>query len=235
MKGTLVNTGTVIAGSLIVMGLVLLLAEQVGTRRKELADLTTRDGVAVGLAQSMALVPGVSRSGATISAGLFLGYKREAAARFSFLLSVPAVVLSGLFQLKDIGTDAGPGTAATIVATIVSFVVGYAAIRGPDLWHGGLGWGPRYLVPVTPFVALWLLPVAEALPQAAPWKRLGALGMELRRRRRGGRRQGAPRRQLHALARWRRRPPGASGRGAATLQPPASWISSTTSGGLRWA
>lgn len=117
-----------IAGSLIVMGLVLLLAEQVGTRRKELADLTTRDGVAVGLAQSMALVPGVSRSGATISAGLFLGYKREAAARFSFLLSVPAVVLSGLFQLKDIGAGDGPGLVPTVVATLVSFVVGYAAI-----------------------------------------------------------------------------------------------------------
>lgn len=117
-----------IAGALIVMGLVLLLAEKVGSRTKDLSHVTTRDGVAVGLAQSMALVPGVSRSGATISAGLFLGYDRESAARFSFLLSIPAVVLSGLFQLKDIGTDAGPGTAATIVATIVSFVVGYAAI-----------------------------------------------------------------------------------------------------------
>ena len=117
-----------IAGALIVMGLVLLLAEKVGTRTKDVGHLTTRDGVAIGLAQSMALVPGVSRSGATISAGLFLGYDRESAARFSFLLSIPAVVLSGLFQLKDIGTDGGPGAAATVVATLVSFAVGYAAI-----------------------------------------------------------------------------------------------------------
>ena len=63
------------------------------------------------------------------------------------------------------------------LAMTISFVVGYAAIRGPELWHGGLGWGPRYLVPVTPFVALWLLPVAEALAESAPWKRLGALGV----------------------------------------------------------
>jgi undecaprenyl-diphosphatase len=117
-----------IAGTLIVMGLVLLLAERVGARRKQVTDLTTRDGVVVGLAQSLALVPGVSRSGATISAGLFLGYTREAAARFSFLLSVPAVVLSGLFQLKDIGAGDGPGPVPTVLATLVSFVVGYAAI-----------------------------------------------------------------------------------------------------------
>jgi len=117
-----------IAGTLIVMGLVLLVAEKVGTRTRELEDLTTPHGVAVGLAQSMALVPGVSRSGSTITAGLFLGYSREAAARFSFLLSVPAVVLSGLFQLKDVGAGDGPGLGPTVVAAVVSFVVGYAAI-----------------------------------------------------------------------------------------------------------
>ena len=117
-----------IAGTLIVLGLVLLWAEKVGTRRKTLDDISTRDGIAVGLAQSMALIPGVSRSGATISAGLFLGFDREDAARFSFLLSIPAVVLSGLFQLKDIGAGDGPGTTATVLATLVSFVVGYAAI-----------------------------------------------------------------------------------------------------------
>jgi undecaprenyl-diphosphatase len=133
-----------IAGALIVMGLVLLWAEKVGSRSKGLDELTTRDGVAVGLAQSMALVPGVSRSGATISAGLFLGSDRETAARFSFLLSIPAVVLSGLFQLKDIGSDAGPGAAATVVATLVSFAVGYGAIA----------WLLRYLArhPTTVFV-----------------------------------------------------------------------------------
>ena len=125
-----------IAGTLIVLGLVLLVAERVGAHRKTIDDLTTRDGVAVGVAQSMALVPGVSRSGATISAGLFLGYTREDAARFSFLLSIPAVVLSGLFSLKDVGAGDGAGPVATVVATLVSFVVGYAAIA----------WLLRYLV-----------------------------------------------------------------------------------------
>lgn len=118
----------VIAGTLIILGLVLLAAEKVATRRKTLDDVTTRDGVAIGLAQSLALVPGVSRSGATISAGLFLGYTREDAARFSFLLSIPAVVLSGLYSLKDLGAGDGPGMTPTIIATVVSFVVGYAAI-----------------------------------------------------------------------------------------------------------
>ncbi|QXC63266.1 undecaprenyl-diphosphate phosphatase [Aquihabitans sp. G128] len=119
-----------IAGTLIVMGLVLLYAEKVATRRKELDDVDTRDGVAIGLAQSLALVPGVSRSGSTISAGLFLGYTREAAARFSFLLSIPAVVLSGLFSLKDLGSNEGASVGAlpTAIATAVSFGVGYLAI-----------------------------------------------------------------------------------------------------------
>ncbi len=123
-----------IAGALIVVGLLLLLAEKVGTRRKTMVDLTPRDGVAIGLAQSLALVPGVSRSGATIGAGLFLGYDRADAARFSFLLSVPAVVLSGLFQLPDVTAGDGPGIVPTVVATIVSFVVGYAAIAWLLRW-----------------------------------------------------------------------------------------------------
>jgi len=117
-----------IASTLIVGGLVLLAAEKVGTRRKRLEDVDTRSGVIIGVAQSAALVPGVSRSGATISAGMFLGLDRESAARFSFLLSIPAVVLSGVYQMTDIGSDAGPGVAATVVATLVSFAVGYASI-----------------------------------------------------------------------------------------------------------
>ena len=126
-----------IAATLIVGGLVLLLAEKVGRRTKTVTDIDTRDGVTIGLAQSMALVPGVSRSGATITAGLFLGYTREDAARFSFLLSIPAVVLSGLFQLKDIGAGDGPGATATILATLVSFVVGYASIAWLLRWLVG--------------------------------------------------------------------------------------------------
>ncbi len=120
----------VIATALIVLGLVLLAAEKVGTRERQLDRITPRDGVVVGLAQALALVPGVSRSGATITAGLFLGLDRAAAARFSFLLSVPAVVLSGLFEMRKFvgegGDDTGAG--ALIVATLLAFVVGYASI-----------------------------------------------------------------------------------------------------------
>ena len=123
-----------IAGTLIVLGLVLLLAEKVSTRTRTLEDVDSRSGVAIGLAQALALVPGVSRSGATISAGLFLGFTREAAARFSFLLSIPAVVLSGLFSLKDLGVGDGVGVAPTVVATVVSFVVGYGAIAWLLRW-----------------------------------------------------------------------------------------------------
>jgi len=116
-----------ISFTLIVGGLVLHWADRVGKRTKGIEHISTKDGVTIGLAQSLALVPGVSRSGSTISAGLFLGFTRESAARFSFLLSIPAVVLSGLFSLKDVGGD-GMDIGPTIVATIVSFVVGYAAI-----------------------------------------------------------------------------------------------------------
>jgi undecaprenyl-diphosphatase len=87
-----------------------------------------RDGWIIGFAQAAALIPGVSRSGATITAGLGLGFTREAAARYSFLLSVPAVVLSGLFELKDVGSGGGYGAFPTIVATILAFVVGYWSI-----------------------------------------------------------------------------------------------------------
>jgi len=109
---------------------VLLVAERVGTRERLEVDLTLRDGVAMGFAQALALVPGVSRSGATITAGLFLGLDRAAAARFSFLLSVPAVVLSGLFELRDFFGHAGDdaGIPALVVATVLAFVVGYASI-----------------------------------------------------------------------------------------------------------
>jgi undecaprenyl-diphosphatase len=117
--------------TLIVLGLVLLLADRLGSQRRTLESLRGREGLLVGFAQAAALVPGVSRSGATISAGLFLGLDRTAAARFSFLLSVPAVVLSGVFELLGIvrgdhGESAG--VAGLVVATLLAFVVGYASI-----------------------------------------------------------------------------------------------------------
>ena len=119
-----------IASALIVMGLLLLAAERVSTRERKMDDLGLRDGVAMGLAQALALVPGVSRSGATITAGLFLGLDRTAAARFSSLLSVPAVILSGAFEMRDFVGEGGGGTDAPglVVATLLAFVVGYASI-----------------------------------------------------------------------------------------------------------
>lgn len=120
-----------VGATLIVFGIVLGVADNVGSRRKDVGDLSFRDGVLIGFAQSLALIPGVSRSGATISAGLFLGLDRAAAARFSFLLAIPAVVLSGLFELKGIlaGEKAvGEPFINVAVATLVAFVVGYAVI-----------------------------------------------------------------------------------------------------------
>lgn len=117
-----------IGASLIVGGALLAFFDMTARREREIATLDQRDGVVIGFAQALALIPGVSRSGATISAGLWRGLTREAAARYSFLLSVPAVVLSGLFELKDVGQGGGAGAAATVLAVLLAFVVGYASI-----------------------------------------------------------------------------------------------------------
>lgn len=120
-----------VGGMLIAFGIVLGLADNIGTRQRQVKDLSFRDGVLIGLAQSLALIPGVSRSGSTISVGLFLGLNRAAAARFSFLLAVPAVVISGFYELYGIlsGEKAvGEPFINVIVATLVSFVVGFAVI-----------------------------------------------------------------------------------------------------------
>jgi undecaprenyl-diphosphatase len=118
-----------IATALIVLGLVLLVAEKVSTRSRSMEQIQARDGLVVGLAQALALVPGVSRSGATITAGLFLGLDRPTAARFSFLLSVPAIVLSGLYGLLEIFTgDEDVSLGALALATIFAFIFGYASI-----------------------------------------------------------------------------------------------------------
>jgi undecaprenyl-diphosphatase len=122
------RTLELIGTMLIVVGLILLAADATSRRERRLEDITMRDGWIIGFAQAAALVPGVSRSGATITAGLGLGFTREAAARYSFLLSVPAMVLSGLFELKDVGDGGGYGAFNTIVATILAFAVGYWSI-----------------------------------------------------------------------------------------------------------
>jgi len=117
-----------IGSALILFSFVMVLAERVGSRQRDLAEMNGRDGLFVGMAQALALIPGVSRSGATISAGLFRNFDRLAAARYSFLLSVPAVVLSGLFELRKVGEDGSPSVAATAIATLVAFASGYLAI-----------------------------------------------------------------------------------------------------------
>ena len=130
--GNAIETGArslyLIGSALILFSLVMVAAERVGTRRREITEMNARDGLFIGLFQALALIPGVSRSGSTISAGLFRGFDRLAAARYSFLLSVPAVVLSGLFELRKVGENGSPSAAATVVATLVAFVSGYAAI-----------------------------------------------------------------------------------------------------------
>ncbi|MDQ4031990.1 MAG: undecaprenyl-diphosphate phosphatase [Actinomycetota bacterium] len=122
----------IIGSTLIVFGLVLAAAERYGQQRRPLEQLTVTDGVVMGLAQAMALVPGVSRSGGTISAGLFLGLTRPTAVRYSFLLAIPAVIAAGLFQIPDVFTVGGPGLQPTVaqmvVATLLAAAVGYAAI-----------------------------------------------------------------------------------------------------------
>ena len=118
-----------IGTTLIVLGLILGLADSVGGTDKAIRQISLRDAVLMGLAQALALIPGVSRSGATLSMGRLLGYDREAATRYAFLLAIPAVIGAGVFELKDVPNgDNLYGWGPTIVATIVSFVVGYAAI-----------------------------------------------------------------------------------------------------------
>jgi undecaprenyl-diphosphatase len=117
------------ATALIVLGIVLGVADRFSSRKRDLREVGLRDALLLGLAQAAALVPGVSRSGATISMGLFLGMGREAATRFAFLLAIPAVVGAGVFELKEIPNGHNDyGWGPTLVATVVSFVVGYAAI-----------------------------------------------------------------------------------------------------------
>lgn len=134
-----------IGTTLIVLGIVLGIADRVGGTDRTIKQLSMRDAVLMGLAQACALIPGVSRSGATLSMGRFLGYEREAATRYAFLLAIPAVIGAGVFELKDVPGSENPyGWGPTIVATVVSFVVGYAAIA----------WLLRYVTTrsYTPFV-----------------------------------------------------------------------------------
>lgn len=122
----------VIATAMLVFSAVIAAAEYYGRQTRHIEQLTWRDGLLVGIAQCLALVPGVSRSGSTISAGLFLGLDRELSARFGFLLGIPAVLASGLFSLPDAFHPVTEGMSATgpqlLVSVVIAFVVGFAAI-----------------------------------------------------------------------------------------------------------
>jgi len=121
-----------IASVMIIFGVILGIADKYGKVERELHQLTPAHGILYGLAQSLALVPGVSRSGATIAMGRLLGYSREAALRYSFLLALPAVFGSGLYELKGaLGADTASqvfSLSETLVATVIAFVIGYAVI-----------------------------------------------------------------------------------------------------------
>lgn len=140
----------VIAGALIVMGLVMLLAERYGNKSRTESGVTIKDGFVVGLWQALALIPGMSRSGSTISGALFANFDRSTAARFSFLLSVPSITAAGLYEAYKERHDLGGNLLMpTAVGTLVSFIVGFAAISWliPFLARRGMG----------PFVAYRLI------------------------------------------------------------------------------
>lgn len=130
IEGSLRNL-YITATMLIVFGVILGVADRIGRKTRALNTLSTRHGLLFGLAQALALIPGVSRSGGTITAGLLLGYTREAAARYSFLLAIPAVMASGFYQLAKSWGAPGPVAAGpTLLATVVAFGVGYGVILG---------------------------------------------------------------------------------------------------------
>lgn len=120
------------ATMLLVFALVIMLAERVGRQQRELTELTWKHGIGFGLFQALALIPGVSRSGGTIAGGLFMGYTRKAAARYSFLLAIPAVMASGGMQVLEVLSGEAPGSGTAwgqiFAATLVAFLVGYAVI-----------------------------------------------------------------------------------------------------------
>ncbi len=129
IEGNLTKDPYVIASSLIILAIILFFAERMASLKKNMKDISVKDAVLVGLSQCLALIPGSSRSGTTITAGLFLGMNREAAARFSFLLSIPAIFGSGLLSfyqsLEYLHADQ---ITTLVIATIVSAISGYAAI-----------------------------------------------------------------------------------------------------------
>lgn len=129
IEGEFTKSPFVIATMLIVLALVLLLAEKTASFKKDLNKISLKDSLIIGFSQCLALIPGTSRSGATITAGLFLGIKREDAARFSFLLSIPAIFASGLYEFyKSISYINSQDLLIIVIATLVSGIAGYFSI-----------------------------------------------------------------------------------------------------------
>ncbi len=137
-----------IAIASIVMGVLLGLAEKLGSRQRDFEKLSTRDGILMGVGQALALIPGVSRSGSTITAGLFMGLDRATAARFSFLLGIPAITLAGLIQIKTDIIDAGVG-----VAELVPLIVGI--ISAAIFSYLAIAWLIRFLQTQSTWVFVW--------------------------------------------------------------------------------
>jgi undecaprenyl-diphosphatase len=152
IEGAFTKSSIVIIASLVCLAGLLWIAEKVARHVRHMEHVTWKDALIVGLAQAMALIPGSSRSGTTMTAALFLGFTREAAARFSFLLSIPAVLASGLYQLIKVAemVESGAdvfhlGAINLVIATVVSAIAGYAAIA----------WLLRYLIRHTTMVFVW--------------------------------------------------------------------------------
>ena len=145
IEGPLTKDLRVIAGSLIGLAIILTIAEIVGAQRRDMKNLKTSDALIVGFAQVFALIPGSSRSGTTITGGLFAGLTRETAARFSFLLSIPAIAASGLLELPKALRSVNTSWGAIAVATLVSAVTGYLSIA----------FLLRYLQRHTTFLFVW--------------------------------------------------------------------------------
>jgi len=142
-----------IAVVMIALAGALYLAERHGTRTRDEEQLNGTDAIAVGGAQALAVIPGASRSGTTITAGLFRGLDRPTAARFSFLLSVPAVVLSGAYEARKVGEQTGPGLGVTLLATFFAFIVGFASIA----------WFMRWMARHSTYLFIWYRVVVGTL------------------------------------------------------------------------
>lgn len=131
-----------VACTLIGFGVILGLADRFGAKRKPLQALGPRDAIVFGFGQALALIPGVSRSGATISTGLALGYTREAATRYAFLLAIPAVLASGFYEATKIGDETNVSWGPTILATVIAFGIGYAVIAWLLRWISTHSYAP---------------------------------------------------------------------------------------------